>query len=114
MPVPAAKLVVAGLLAAMALLPACLVLRGPGEAGRALAGRLLCLLLLAGPPLLALDMAGGLWRWLGGGAEAKHTLSVVEEGGELLLYAALAGMMLGDAMTALARSSPGMRLYGVP
>lgn len=113
-PVPAAKLAVAGLLAVMALLPACLALRGPGEAGRALAGRLLCLLLLVGPPLLALDMAGGLWRWLGGGIGVKHALAVVEEGGELLLYAALAGMMLGDAMTALARSSPGMRLYGVP
>lgn len=84
-----AKLVAGALLGGVALAPAlalwrrsCLVLRRLGR-------RLVCTLVIAGVPSLTLD-------WLGG--SGGHRVAIVEETVELILYSAIAAVLLGYAL----------------
>ncbi|MEK0082063.1 hypothetical protein [Benzoatithermus flavus] len=107
---PAAKLAAGTVIGGMALLPACLLWRSAREQHRSLAARLLCLLLPAGPVLLGLDAAGGWCHRLGMSGIVAHSLAVLEESGETLLYAVLTSTILG-AVVEFGQESLDMRLY---
>jgi hypothetical protein len=114
LPLPVLKLAVVAVVGGVVLLPVCGLWRDPAPERRALVASLLRLLLLAGPPLLALDAAAGADRWLGLAGEGKHALVALEETGELLLYAALAGILLDGIVAMLRQESHDMGLYVKP
>jgi hypothetical protein len=66
--------------------------------GRAVAKRLVLLLLLGGAASLGLDLLGGWIRGLGAQEPVFHLLAMVEESVELVLYAFVASLLLGQAL----------------
>jgi hypothetical protein len=89
----------AGILAGgLALVPALLTWRDSCPERRGTGKRLVGLLLLFGALSLALDLLGGWARTLGGTEPVLHLLATVEEGAELILYALVASLLLGQAL----------------
>jgi hypothetical protein len=107
---PSAKLAAGILLGGATLLPVWAARRRSCIGCRSLARRLLVLLLLAGPWVLALDVSGGWIKHLASGHALAHALAVLEEGGELLLYAALAAAALAHLVETLQPECPVSRL----
>ena len=80
------KLVAGLLIGGVALVPALALWRRSCSALRRLGRWLACTLVIAGVPSLALD-------WLGG--SGGHRVAIVEETVELILYSAIAALLLG-------------------
>ena len=84
-----AKLVAGLLIGGVALVPALALWRRSCLALRRLGRWLACTLVIAGVPSLTLD-------WLGG--SGGHRVAIVEETVELILYSAIAAVLLGYAL----------------
>ena len=89
----------AGILAGgLALVPALLIWRDSCAKRRAVAKRLVLLLLLGGAASLGLDLLGGSLRGLGAQEPVLHLLAMVEESVELVLHTLVASLLLGRAL----------------